>query len=187
MDPTPSRPVSPPLPPILPLMDNRWLRRHSDRWPTYFIFPKHVFNEKMWYEWCEHKVCRNLEYEETVMDFNRYITFLNCVSKEYHINLIAKVPYEKKDLIPLRYMKKIRYLHYENYARLFGYAWGGGHYSEIPECFLAKIRMTFRQPAANLAKWVKKPFLYLITDEVNTNHANGLSSSTVLGKRKTKD
>ena len=81
------------------------------------------------------------------MNSIRYIIFLNRVSKEYHTNLITKVQSDNKKVTPLRYVKKIHYWHYENYARLFGYAWGGGHYSEIPMCFLAKIRMTLRQPA----------------------------------------
>ena len=65
----------------------------------------------------------------------------------------------------------------------FGYAWGKGQYSEIPECFTAKMRMTIRQPAENLTEWVKKPMLYLITDGITSNHAIDLTTRTVLGKR----
>ena len=135
----------------------------------------------MWWEWCECGQCRNVEYEECQMDLAEHIAFLGRVSKKYRKNLTAEVPSEDYDLSPVRYVKKIRYWHYENYAKYFGYAQGGDHYSEIPECFKAKMRMTFRQPAENLAEWVKKTFLYLIMDGVNTNQAIGLTSGTVLG------
>ena len=183
MAPTSSRPVSPPLPPDLPLNDVRWMRRHPDRWPMDLTFKKNAVNEKMWCEWCQCEQCNNMEYEVTVMNSAGYIAFLGRVSKKFHNNLISDVPSDDVLLTPLKYVQKICFLHYEHYAKLFGYAWGGGQYSEIPECFTAKMRMTFRQPAKNLTEWVKKPMLYLITDGATCNHAIDLTTGTVLGKR----
>ena len=112
-----------------------------------------------------------------------YIAFLGRVSKKFHTHLISEVTSDDVLLTPLKYVQKFRFWHYETYCKLFGYTWGKGQYSEIPECFTAKMRMTFRQPAENLTEWVKKPMLYLITDGVTSNHAIDLTTGTVLGKR----
>ena len=112
-----------------------------------------------------------------------YNSFLGRVSKKYHDNLISEVPSDNDQLTPLRYVKKIRFWNYEHYAKLVGYTWGRGEYSEIPECFLAKMRMTYRKPAKNLTEWVKQPMLYLITDGATSTHAIDLTTNTVLGKR----
>ena len=183
MAPTASRPVSPPLSTCLPLNDVRWMRRYPDRWPTDLTFQKHASNEKMWCEWCQCDICHNIEYEVTVMNSAGYISFLGRVSKKFHTNLISENPSDDVLLSPKKYVQKIRFWHYEHYAELFGFAWGKGQYSEIPECFTAKMRMTFRQPAKNLTEWVKKPMLYLIMDDETSKHAIDLTTGTVLGKR----
>ena len=185
MAPTASRPVSPPLSTCYPLNDVRWQRRYPDRWPKDLMFHKHTVREEMWCEWCKNNPCNNIEYENTVMDSAGYISFLGRVSKKYHTNLIAEEPSDDVDLSPKKYVQKLRFWHYEHYSKLFGFAWGNGHYSEIPECFTAKMRMSIRQPAENLTEWVKKPMLYLITDGFTSTHAIDLTTRTVLGKRVT--
>ena len=183
MAPTPSRPVSPPLPPVLPLKDMQWMRRNTDRWPTELIISNHTVNEKMWYEWCECEECHNVKYKETVMQSAGYIAFLEQVSKKFHDNLISEVPSNDTELTPLRYVQRIRFWNYETYCKLVGYAWERGEYSEILECFLSKMRMTYRKPAKNLTEWVKHPMLYLILDGATRTHAINLTSVTVIGKR----
>ena len=131
MAPTPSKPV--PLSYDEPPMDMRWMCRNSDRWPTDLTCPKHAVNERMWCELCECDPCQNIEYEETVMNSAGYISFLGRVSKKYNDNLISEVPSDNDQLTPLCYVKKIFFWNYEHYAKLIGYAWGRGEYSEIPE------------------------------------------------------
>ena len=159
------------------------MRRNRDRWPTDLIISNHAVNERMWCEWCECEQCHNIEYTETVMNSAGYISFLEQVSKQFHNNLISEVPSDDVELTPKRYVQRIRFWNYETYCKLFGYAWGRGEYSEIPECFLSKMRMTYRKPAKNLTEWVKHPMLYLITDGATRTHAIDLTSGTGLGKR----
>ena len=103
--------------------------------------------EGIWCEWCKEKPCNNIEYDDHVMQDDTYATFLEEIDTKYLDNLSAAVPTDSEAFSPKAYIKKIRFWHYKKYSEQFGFAWGGGQYSEIPKCFTAKIRMTFRQPA----------------------------------------
>ena len=81
----------------------------------------------MWCEWCENDKCKNVEYKEKVMESDGYESFLDRLTKEYDANLKTEFPSNHKELTPKRYVKKIRYWHYEHYALLFGYVWGKGN------------------------------------------------------------
>ena len=181
MAPSPSRPVSPPLSPPLPRDDKS--RRQGPAGPKHILLPKYSGNERMWCEWCEKDLCANLEYEDTVMECECYSSFMNDLNLSYFENLKAKCPSADKELTPKRYVQKIRFWHYKRYAHMNGFPWGHGNYSELLNCFLAKIRMTFRQPAKNLTLWIKEPFLYSISDDSDAYDPVGVPSTTVLGKR----
>ena len=175
MAPTHSRPVSPANSSLL-TQDN------IPTVPKHILLPKYSGHERMWCEWCEKDSCANLEYEDAVMECEEYISFMNDLNLVYFTNLKAKCPSDDKDLSPKRYVQKIRFWHYKRYAFMSGLSWGHGNYSDLPNCFLAKIRMTFRQPAKNLTQWVKEPFLYSISDDTDI-YDPGVPSKTVLGKR----
>ena len=164
----------------------RLVQRSSNRPPAglkHLILPKVFGNEKMWFERCEQDIYWNVGYEENVMEFDGYSTFLERLAYKYDQNLKAEVPSNAKQLTPKRYVQKVRFWHYKHYARLYGLPWGGGNYSVLPRCFEAKIKTTFRQPAKDLARWLKEPFPYLITDGENTYDPIDEPSRNMLGKR----
>ena len=178
---TGSNHVSPP--PSPPPMDNR-----SNQPPptcTEVSFPKSCGNENMWCEWCKQDQCNNVEYDKEVIQDECYATFLGEIDTEYLSNLTRLTPVDNYEYSPERYIKRIRFWHYKNYAEQFGFAWGGGHDSELPLCLTSKIRMTFRQPATDFDQWVKEPRIYMfprsaqtITDDTN------VLDNIILGKRK---
>ena len=186
MAPSPSRPVSPSILDSPPPMDECIVLDYSclpPAGPKNIILPKVCGSEKMWCEWCEKDICRNVEYEEVIMESDVCRVFMEGTGIKYHANLKADVPSAHKDLSPKRYVQKVRFWHYERYAKHYGLPWGGGNFSILPQCFKAKIRMTFRQPAKNLSEWVKEPFLYRMTNNPATYNPIGETSKNVLGKR----
>ena len=167
MAPTPSKPV----PPAKCPRD----KRHT--------LTKYYGFEKMWCEWCDCNPCRNIKFEEEVMDSDECEVFCHAMWKKYFDNLKSDNPCKTIDWTPKRYISKIRFWHYERYAKFYGLAWGYGQDAQLPRCIKAKIRMTFRQPAQTIHDWIQQPYLYQVRSDNPNPDPFGTPGNFILGKR----